>query len=277
MANKWGNSGNSESFFGLQNHCRWWLQPWNEKVLARWKRCYEQPRQPIENQGHDFVEKGPASHSYGFSSNHVWIWELDYRKSWALKNWCFWTVMLEKTLESPLDCKEIQPVNPKRNQSWIFIRRTHAEAEAPILWPRDVNWLIWKEPDAGEDWRQEEKGTTEDEMVGWHYRLDGHELEQAPGVGDGQVSLVCCSPWGCKESDKPERLNWTEPNENKQSFSPLLVSIIYQKMRAFIILVVFSFLSSKILSSNIIFYRFPDNTVEKAMALHSITLAWKIP
>ena len=113
------------------------------------------------------------------------MWELDYKESWASKNWCFWTVVLEKTLESPLDCKEIQPVHPKGHQSWIFIERTDAEAETPILWPPDVkNWLIWKDPDAGKDWRRE-KGMTEDEMAGWHHRLDGHEFELAPGVGDG--------------------------------------------------------------------------------------------
>ena len=115
----------------------------------------------------DFANKGPSSQSYGFSSSHVWMWELDYKESWALKNWCFWTVVLEKTLESPLDCKEIQPVHPKEDQSWTFIGRIDAEAEMPILWPPDeMNWLIWKDPDAGKDWRQEEKGTTEDEMVG---------------------------------------------------------------------------------------------------------------
>ena len=114
----------------------------------------------------------------------------------------FEKLMLEKTLESPLDCKEIQPVHPKGNQSWIFIGRTDTEAETPILWPPDVkNWLTGKDPDAGKDWRQEEKGTTEDEMVGWHYQLDGHEFEQAPGVGDGKGSLACCSPWGCQVSD----------------------------------------------------------------------------
>ena len=113
-----------------------------------------------------------------FSSSHVWMWELDYKESWALKNWYFWIVVLEKTLESPLDCMEIQPVHPKGNQFWIFIGRTDAEAEAPILWLPDVkNWLIWKDPDAGKDWRQEEKGMTEDEMVGWHHWLDGHEFE----------------------------------------------------------------------------------------------------
>ena len=116
--------------------------------------------------------------SYGFSSSHVWMWELDYKEIWAPKNWCFWNVVLEKTLESPLDCKETQPVYPKGNQSWIFIGRTDAEAEAQILWPSDVkNWLIGKDPDAGKDWRQEEKGTTENEMVGWHHRLNGDEFE----------------------------------------------------------------------------------------------------
>ena len=126
--------------------------------------------------------------------------------SWVQKNWCFWTVVLEKTLESPLDSKEIKPVNPKGNQSWIFMGRTDAEAEAPILWQPDVkNWLIGKDSDTEKDWSQEEKGMTEDELVGWHYRLDGHEFEQAPG--DGQGSLACCSPWGHKESDATE---WTE-------------------------------------------------------------------
>ena len=121
---------------------------------------------------------GPSSQSYGFSSSHVWMWELDYKESWAPKNWCFWTVVLEKTLESPLDCKEIQPVHSKGDQSWIFIGRTNAEAETPKLWPPDVkNWLIWKDPDAGKDWRQEEKGMTEDEIVGWHHWLNGHEFE----------------------------------------------------------------------------------------------------
>ena len=141
------------------------------------------------------------------------MWELDYKESWALKNWCFWTVVLEKTLESPLDCKEIQPFHPKGNQSWIFIGRTDAEAETPIIWPPDAkNLLTGKDPDAGKDWRQEEKERTEDEMVGWHHWLDGHEFEQSPGVGDGQGSLECCSPWSRKELDMTEQLNWTELN-----------------------------------------------------------------
>ena len=129
-----------------------------------------------------------------------------------MKNWWFWTVALEKTLESPLDCKEIKPVSPKQNQPWIFIARTDAEAEVPILWPLDAkNWLIGKDPDAGKDWRQEKKGTTEGEMVQWHHWLNGHEFEQAPGVGDRQGSLACCSPWGCKQSDMTEQLNWIPP------------------------------------------------------------------
>ena len=141
------------------------------------------------------------------------MWELDYKESWVPKNWCFWTVVLEKTLESPLDCKEIQPVHPKGNRFWIFIRRTDAESETPIFCPPDVkSWLIWKDPDAGKDWRWEEKGTTEDEMVGWHHWLNGHESEWPPGVGDGQEGLACYSPCGHKESDTTEGLNWTELN-----------------------------------------------------------------
>ena len=144
---------------------------------------------------------------HGFSSSHVWMWQLDFKESWVLKNWYFWTVVLEKTLESPLDCKEIQPVHPKGNQPWIFIGRTDAEAETPIFWPPDAkNWLIWKDPDAGKDWRREKKGTIEDEMVGWYHWLDGHEFG-APAIHVGQGAMVCCSPWGCKESDTTERLN----------------------------------------------------------------------
>ena len=146
---------------------------------------------------------------YGFSSGHVWMWEFDHKEGWALKNWCIWTVVLEKTLEIPLDWKEIQPVNRKGNQSWVFIGRTDAETEAPVLWPPDAkNWLIGKDPDAGNDWRKEKKGMTEDEMIGWHHWLNGHEFEQAPGVGDGQGNLECCSPWGHKELDTTEQLNW---------------------------------------------------------------------
>ena len=171
-------------------------------MLAPWKKSYDQHWQLIKKQRHYFANKGSSSQSYGFSSSHAWMWELDYKESWAPKNWCFWTVVLEKT-------PKIQPVHPKGDQSWIFTGRTDAEAETPILWPPDViNWLIGKDPDAGKDWGQEEKGMTEDEMVGWHHRLSGHEFEQALGVGDGQGGLVCCSPWGRKESDTTEWLNW---------------------------------------------------------------------
>ena len=151
MANRWGNSRNSGRLY--------------------------------------FANKGPSRQSYCFSSSHVWMWELDYKKSWVQKNSCFWTVVLEKTLESPLDCKEIKPVYPKGNQSWIFIGRTDAEAETTILWPPDVkSWITGKDSDTGKDWRQEEKGMTEDEMVGCHHWLNGHVFEQAPGDGEGQGS-----------------------------------------------------------------------------------------
>ena len=139
------------------------------------------------------------------------MWELGYKETSAPKNWCFWTVVLEKTPESLLDYKEIQSVNLKGTQSWIFIGRADAEAEPPILWPPDANnWLIRKDPDAGNDWRQEEKGIAEDKTVGWHYPLDRHELEQAPGACDAQGSLMCCSLWGLKESDTTEKLNWID-------------------------------------------------------------------
>ena len=175
-----------------------------------WKGSYDNHRQHIKKQRHHFADKGLYSQGYGLSSSRVQIWVLDHKEGWTLKNWCFRTVVLEKTLESPLESKEIKPVNPKGNQSSIFIGRTNAKAEAPILWPPDVkNWLIWKDPDSGKDWRHEEKGMTEDEMVGWHHQLDGHEFEQAPGVGDGQGSLACCSSWGHKELDMTEWLNWT--------------------------------------------------------------------
>ena len=181
--------GNSDRlyFIGLQNHCRWCLQPWHEKTLNPWKKSYDKPtKQRIKKQRHHFARKDLSSQSYGFSNSHVWIWELDHKESWALKNWRFWTVVLEKTLDSPLDCKEIKPVNPKENQSWILIGRTDAEAETPILWPPDAkNWLIGKDPEAGKEWRQEEKGTTKDEMAGWHHQFNGREFEQAPEDSEG--------------------------------------------------------------------------------------------
>ena len=146
-----------------------------------------------------------------FPSSHVWMWELDCDESWAPTNWCFWTMVLEKTLESLLDCKEIQPVHSKGDGSWVFIGRTDAKAETPVLWPPHAkSWLIAKDCDAGRDWGLEEKGTTEDEMAGWHHQLNGHEFDWTPGVGDGQGGLVCCDSWGRKESDTTERLNWTD-------------------------------------------------------------------
>ena len=150
------------------------------------------------------------------------MWELNYKESWAPKSWCFWTVVLEKTLESPLDCKEIQPVHSK-DQSWVFIGRTDVEAETPILWPPDVkSWLIWKDPDAGKDWGQEEKGMTEDEMVGWHHWLNGHEFVWTPGVGDGRGGLACCSSWGRRVGRWLS--DWTELNRNKL---PYLTSLSF--------------------------------------------------
>ena len=155
--------------------------------------------------------KSPSRQGYGFSCGHVWMWELDCEEGWVQKNWCFWTVVLEKTLESPLDCKEIQPVHTEGDQPWDFFGRNDAKAETPVLWPPHAkSWLIWKDADAGRDWGQEEKGTTEDEMAGWHQRLDGREFEWTPGVGDGQGGLACCDSWGHKESDTTEQLNWTE-------------------------------------------------------------------
>ena len=179
-------------------------------MLALWKKSYDQPRQHIKKQRHYFANKGLSSQSYGFSSSHVWTWELDHKEGWVLKNWCFWTVVLEKTLESPLDCKEIKPVNPKGTPSWIFIGRTDAKAEAPILWSPDAkNWLTGKGPDAGKDWRQKEKGMREDEMVRWHHQLNGYEFEQTLGNSEGQGNLAFYSPQGCKESDLTEHLNTT--------------------------------------------------------------------
>ena len=184
----------------------------------------------IKKQRHYFANKGLSSQGYGFSSRHVWMWELDYKESWELKNWCFWTVMLEKTLESPLDSKEIQSVHPKGDQSWVFIGGTDVEAETLILWLPDAeSWLIWKDLDAGKDWGQEEKGTTEDEMVGWHHWLDGPEFGWTLGVGDGQGGLACCGSWSHKESDTTERLNWTETVSCKciqKSFKLLLADFI---------------------------------------------------
>ena len=203
MANKRGESGNSDRFYflGLKNHCGWWLQPWNPKTLAPWKESYDKPRQCIKTEKHHYLSKGLSSRSYGFSSRHVWMYELDRKECWAPKHWCFWTTVLEKTLESPWHCKEIKPVSPKGNQ------RPDAKAETPVLWPPDAkSWLIRKDLGAGNDWRWEEKRTTKDEMIGWHHRLNGHEFGETLGVGDGQGSLECCCPRGHTYSNMTEQL-----------------------------------------------------------------------
>jgi len=214
MVNKWRNNGNSDRlYFGGSKITADGDYSHEIKTLAPWKKSHDQPRQNIKKQRHYSANKGLSSQSYGFSSHHAWMWELDYNESWVQKNWCFSTVVLEKTLESPLDSKEIKPVNPKRNQSWIFIARTD-EAEALILWPPDAkHWLIGKDPDAGKDWRQQENGMTEDEMVGWHHWVNEHEFEQAMGVGEGQEHWHAAVHGVAKSqtwlSDWTE-LNWTE-------------------------------------------------------------------
>ena len=158
----------------------------------------------VKKQKHYSANKDLYSQSYGVSSCHIWMWELDHKEGWVLKNWCFWTAVLEEALENPLDYKEIKPVNPKGNQSLIFIGRT--DAGAPIFWPPDVkSRLIGKDPDAGKDWTQEKKGMTEDETIGWHYWLNGHDLSKL-----WELVMACCSPWGRKELDTTERLNWTD-------------------------------------------------------------------
>ena len=179
-------------------------------MLTPWKESYDQPRQHIEKQRHYFVNKGPPSEGYGFSCGHVRLWDLDCKESWAPKNWCFWTVVLEKTLESLLDCKEIQPVHPKGDQSWVLIEGLMLKLKL-----QDFGHLMQRadsleKTDAGKDWGQ--KGTTEDEMVGWNHQFNGHGFGWTPGVGDGEEGLACCGSWGHKESDMSERVNWTEPN-----------------------------------------------------------------
>ena len=164
-------------------------------MFAPWKKSCDKPRQCIKEQRHHLANKGPHSQSHGFSSSHVQMWESDHKEGWAPKNGYFWTVVLQKTLESPLDRKAIKSANPKGDQPWIFNGRTDAEAVAPVLWPPDLKIrLIGKDPDAGKDWRQEEKVVTEEKMVGWHHWHNGHEFEQTPGYSEGQGRLECCSP-----------------------------------------------------------------------------------
>ena len=213
-------SGNSDRFYflRLQNHCGWWLQPWIKRCLLPGRKAVTNQDSVLKRRDH-FANKGffstiPSnkviwypppkknkglySQSNGFSSSHVWKWELDHKKGWEPKDSCFWTVTLEKTLESPLDCKEIKPVDLKGNQPWIFIGPTDTETEAPMLWPSDAKkWLTGKDPDAGRNWGQEEKGET----VGWHHWHNGHEFEQTLENSKEQKSLGRCGPWGCKELD----------------------------------------------------------------------------
>ena len=195
MANRWGSSGNSGwlYFWGLQNRCRWWGSHEIKTHLFLGRKVMTTLDSILKSRDIALTTKVCIVKAMVFSSGHVWLWELDYKESWGQKNWCFWTVVLGKTLESPLDCKEIQSVHPKGDRSWVFIGRTDVEAESPILWPPDVkSWLVWKDPDAGKDWGQEEKGMTEDEMVVWHHQLNGHGFGWTPGVGDGQGGLACC-------------------------------------------------------------------------------------
>ena len=176
------------------------------KTLAPWKKNYDKHRQCIKKQSYHFADQGPYSQSYGFFSSLVWMWELGHNEGWALKNWCFQIIMLEKTLESPLDSTETKPVSTKGNQPWLFTGSS--DAEAPILWPPDAkSQLTGKDPDAGKGWGQKEKRVTEDGMVGWHHRFNGHEFEQILGDSEGQGSLVCCSAWGHKELDITYWLN----------------------------------------------------------------------
>ena len=247
----------------------------NKGLVAPWKKSYDQPRQHIKKQRHYFADKGLSIQNYGFSSSHVWMWELVYKGSWPQKHWCFWTVVLEKTLESPLDCKEIKPVNPKGNQSWIFMGRNDAETETLILWPQDVkNWP------AGKDWRQEEKGMTEDEMVEWHHRLDGYEFELAPGVGDGQGTWHA-AVHGVTKSQT--RLNWlkglvwykreknelkTEENSVGNTTNNILywVSLVTQLVK-----------NLPTMREAWVRCLGWEDPLEKGKATHSSILAWSIP
>ena len=198
----------SSSFatFIFEYPCRWWLQSWNQKAPAPRKESYDRPREYIKKQRHHFADKDLWSQSYSFSSSQVCIWELDHKECWVLKNWCFWTVGLEKTLESPLDCKETKPAHPKGNQSWIFIGRN--DAESPVLWPPDAkSQLIGKDPSDGKDWRPKEKGVAEDEMVREHHQFNGHKSEEILGDSGRQGSLVFCSLWSCKRLNITKWLN----------------------------------------------------------------------
>ena len=215
MANRWGNSGNSDRLYFL-----------GSKITAdgdcsrEIKRRLPLGRKVMTNLEGIFKSRDITLPTKVHLVKAIWMWELDYKQSWALKNWCFWTVVLENTLKSPLDCKEIQPVHPKGDQSWVFLEglmlKLKLQYFGHLMWRAD----IWKDPDAGKDWGWEEKRTTEDEMVGWYHQLNGHEFEQAPGVDDGQGGLACCSPWGCRVGNWATELNWWQewPFSDKGGF-----------------------------------------------------------
>ena len=215
MANRWENDGNSSwLFFWAPKSLKMVTAAMKLKTLAPWKESYDQPRQHIKKHRHYFVNKGPSSQGYGFSSSHVWMWELNYKKkSWAQKNWCFWTVVLEKTSESPLDCKEIQPVHPNGGQSWVFIGGTDIESETPIrgrpMWRADSfekTLMLGKiEGRRRREWQRMK-------WLDGHRQHNGHGFGWAQGIGNGQGGLVCCSSWGRKKLDMTEWLNWTELN-----------------------------------------------------------------
>ena len=229
MADRRGNSGSSEAFplLGSLNHCGWWLQPWNRRHSFLWKKSYDKPRQCVEKQRPYSADKHPYSQGYGLPSCHIQFWKLDCKEGRAPKDWCLWTVVLEKTPESPLDSKEIKLVNLKGNQPWILIGRD---------WCWGWSWsssilvtcrLTGEVPDAGKDWGQE-KRASEDEMAGWHNWCNGRELGQTLGDGEGQGGLVCWSPWACKESDTTGWLN-NKNNNNLKTRWPYLRGIQLQR------------------------------------------------
>ena len=220
MENKWGNSINSVrlSFGGLQNHCRWWLQEEIKRCLLFGRKVMTNLDSILKSRDITFPTKVRLVKAMVFPMAMYVCesWAVKKERLWMPKNRCFWTVVLEKTLESPLDCKEIQPVHSEGDQPWDFFGVNDADAETPVLWPPHAkSWLIGKDADAGRDWGQEEKGTTEDEMAGWHHRLDGRESEWTPGIGDGQGGLVCCDPWGRRvRHDWATELDWGQKNQN---------------------------------------------------------------